>query len=351
MKKKSLTEEAIDDARELNRLAVDAAVSKIVENILPSVKRLVDSKLSSGNIKEDTDRLRRAADGYGETPFEEAAAEKGDKAMDKELDLESIFPGLTEADDEFASKDAADEAAIPTLGEEAETEKEEEKEDMDEEIEISEAELNKVYKEALAAAANAKNVAEATVTKGFKDMDEPKELSDVDPAAGIADVKKGETPWEEVTPPAKQKYTMENLKKIVEAGLAENHALRANEKKLREALKFTLGKLNETNLFNAKVLHVNRMLQRYRLTNEQKKMVVESVDSGTSIEEIKKISSVLESTFKSISGVVSESRKKTSVKAGKSGGPTQKVLSESRDNSASSQGSRWLELAGLGKKR
>lgn len=366
--KKGIVHEAVNDVKELSELAVDAAMGKIVESVTPAVRALIEKSIRGGNVNEDLDRLRRAADGYGETEFEEGT-DKGEKKMEKELDMEALmgmFPGLSEIEmdgeempeahkepdgDETPLK-AADgegeeepelESAIPTLGE-AEEEKEG---DMDEEIEISEAELRKVYEASL----KQQSVAEAMVSKGFKDMTPSGEIDEVDPGAGIADVKSGESQWDEKgsLPPARKDWTVKEVRQLIRQGLAENKKLREMNSKLLEMLKTTTAKLNETNLFNAKVLHVNKLFSAGKLTKEQKKAVVESIDAAVSVNEVKKIALTLEKSFKS-AGLVNESVRKpkaSSQGARTSGGANQKVLRESADKSANPNYSRWAQLAGL----
>lgn len=378
MTKKSIVHEAVQDAKQLKELAVDAAMEKLVEKLTPSVRTLVEKQLRTGK-SEDVDRLRRAADGYGETEFEESI-DKGDKQMDdKELDLEALvgmFPGLSEVEseelpelsgepdgDEGPSADddeqETDEASIPQLGEGEEEEEEEgeemseaakDEEEVDEEVEISEADLKRVYEEAR----KAQKIAEVMVTKGFKDMSASGELDEVDPAAGIADVKKGDTHHNEkgALPPDRKDWTVKEVKTLIRKGMLENQSLKTENAKLKEMLKLTVSKLTETNLFNAKVLHVNKLFTGGKLTKEQKKSVVNSIDTARTVDEVKKISLALESTFRA-TGVMSEARKPRASTQGArtSGGANQQVLRESVNNRENSNYSRWQTLAGIVNKK
>lgn len=334
------------DAEEISRLAVETAKSEIVEALAPALKRIVDGKLRSGKLAEDIDRLNRARDGYGETEFEEG---KDMPKQEDDLDMESLsgmFPSISEVADEEEVAEAAGvevepadelgESEIPTLGEA------EEEGDMDEEIEISEAELQKFFQEGMQL--------EAQVSKGFKDMSPNGEVDDVDPAAGIADVKSGDKTWENETPPAKQDWTVkENVRSLIKKGLAENKALRAENAKLRKVAGALQTRLSESNLFNAKVLHINKFMNKHRLTLEQKKAVIEAVDQAKSIEEVKRTHAVLEASFKA-GGVVTESRtqkKPRTLGARRNGNPDTKVLRESADRAGKPVFNRMRELAGL----
>jgi len=110
-------------------------------------------------------------------------------------------------------------------------------------------------------------------------------------------------------------------------------------------------KLSESNVLNAKILHVNKFLQAHgRLTAEQKRAVIESIDKGSTVKEVRSIFSILESSFKA-AGTVSESAvrrpRADSQKARTSGAPTAKVLRESADKAENNGFGRWQQLAGL----
>jgi hypothetical protein len=342
----SIEKDAVKDARTIRDMAFEAAKNELIDQMTPAIRKLVESRLSR-RTNEDADRIRRHEDGYGDD-FEEAK----EHGMSKDKDLEesglgAMFPSITETDDvedmaEAKDEEDCDEAAIPTLGE-AEDEL-----PVDEEISIDEQALRAVYESAMQA--------EATVTKGFADMAPPHEVGDASDT-GLTDEKSGEHAWEDQEPPAKQKWTVSEIKRLVKAGMAENAKLRAanrklaeSNKKLHEMAKGAIGKLQEMNLFNSKVLHVNKLIATRQLTKEQKKTVVESIDRAKTVNEVTSIYLTLEGSFKS-QGVVSETRQN---RARTSSGPTArgadpKVVSESVDREAGAQYSRWGALAGIEK--
>ena len=62
------------------------------------------------------------------------------------------------------------------------------------------------------------------------------------------------------------------------------------------------------NLFNAKLLYVNKLLQSKEITPSQRKSVVESIDSARSLREVKLLyRSLTESFDKGKSGSINES--------------------------------------------
>lgn len=351
----------------MREAVLETAKNELVEAMAPALKKLLEQTIRGNkSMPEGANRLRRGVQdnypGESHTNFEEGK-DKGDASMDDnqkdmELDLESLagfFPQLAElgmSDEEQPGMELPAEGApademsfesqIPMLGEEPKMDDEEEG-DMDEEVEISEAELRKVYEAALQT--------EVEVKKGFGEMTKAGELDAVakDVDKGLADVKKGESGWDTVEPPAKQDFT---VKEMIRRGMQENKQLRENLGKAAKMIRVLGTRLHEVNLFNSKVLHVNRILNgRGRLTTEQKKVVMESIDKARSVQEVKMVYETIVGSFKA-SQPLSESKvRKPSANAQRarsSGSPDQKVLRESADRgNGDGTVNRWKQLAGL----
>lgn len=362
---RDLVADAVKDAESMKKAVVDAAKNELIEALTPGLKRLLEQSMGKGLGAEGVNRMRRGVQdnwpGESHSNFEESA-DKGEDPMDDtkkepELDLESLigmFPQLAEMGDEEQLGDPAMEAAppegeeeelpfgeseIPTLGEAPKGDDEEEGE-MDEEVEISEAELRKVYEAALQT--------EVQVKKGFGEMSKSGELDEVDPNGGILDVKSGEAGWEKTEPPA---ATDQTVKEMIRRGFNENKALRKNLGEAVKMVKALASKLHEVNLFNSKVLHVNRILNgQGRLTTEQKRVVMESIDKARSLKEVKMVYETVIGAFKA-AGALHESKTRKPVanaqRARSSGSPKQEVLRESVDRGSKDQYSRMKMLAGL----
>jgi len=329
-----LVDKAVRDARALAQLAQDSVKNEIYEQLEPGVRKLVDRVLKES--------LGTKIGGNG-------IISEGDNKMAKdELDLESIsgmFPGISETEetdgDELdeavdEDEDELDEAEIPSLDEMESLEG-----DLDEEIEIDEAELKKVYDEALAL--------EVKMTSGLKDLDlSGKE--EVDQSNALHDVKGGEQYFGDIEPPAKKDWTVKEVRSLVRQGLAENKRLALENRKLKEAHTKLVRELSKLNLFNTKMLHVNKFFAEHKLSKGQQKVVIESIDRAGSSGEVQKTYKTLEATFRA-AGVVSESRKpKANSQRVRRPGANQTVIRESADNSANpnkEQYSRWGTLAGL----
>ena len=348
---RELVKEALQDAKSLKEAALEQAKSKLVESLAPAVRRLLDENLKSALAE------RGSKIAYGDDDAPNGTREEKKDYKNEELALEDalqeFFPagGVKENTMDVNEKKSSKKSSKKSGKNEAfgkSSKKSSKKSSFkNEEIEISEAELKKVYEAAIQT--------EVNVKKGFSDIVGGGELDQAHKEHGIEDNMKTKH-FEEETPPHKQKWIPEakELQGMVQRGLAENKALRENLRKA-VAMVETLGKkLHEVNLFNAKVLHVNKILNGgTRLTKEQKTFVMESIDKARSISEVKMVFETIVGSIQT-SAAINESRNPRAPKANAAGArttgtPKQEVLSESVDraNGQTSRYSRVQELAGL----
>ena len=111
--------------------------------------------------------------------------------------------------------------------------------------------------------------------------------------------------------------------------------------------------LTEMNLFNAKLLYVNKLVQDKNVTSEQRRGIVESLDGAKTLREVKLLYKGLTKSLKTANtsskkSQISEAAARRSI--GSSSRPagtksTQKTLNESADSTPN----RWATLAGLNK--
>ncbi|MHB8407949.1 MAG: hypothetical protein ACYDHY_07685 [Acidiferrobacterales bacterium] len=411
---RELVKEAVADAQSLKEAALSAAKAQLVEGMAPAIKLLLEKEIKSAlnekrGLTGKIDSSQRAdymSDKLAK--WEEGKEHKGDTSMaekaTKELDMEALnnfFPQMSEepehaaegekdphsvagnrevpdlggddhqnppAEGEFGEgaemahsdgvpcegvackhADHHAEAGEGAVGGEGEKEMPEAKDvkknkEDDEEVEISEAELKKVYEAALQT--------EVTVKKGFSDMTRTVDFVDQKPdGSGILPVVKGDKHWNEEEPPHVTKNVPEAVQRAIAAGLAENKQLRAKLTEMAKLCQRLGTQLHEVNLFNSKVLHVNKILNSgLRLTAEQKKVVLESMDKASNTGEVVHIYETIVKSFKS--SKLAEGRVATP-KANASGvrttgTPKNEVLRESVDRAAGEgKYSRLLELSGL----
>lgn len=123
----------------------------------------------------------------------------------------------------------------------------------------------------------------------------------------------------------------------------ENRMLRGKLDEYRGAVEDLRDQLNEMNLFNAKLLYVNKLLQSKGLDAAQKKTIIESIDNAESLREVKLVYKTLSESVSKKSDTLNES--KIRKLAGSSSRPTRSggtLLNES-----TGQVDRWARLAGL----
>lgn len=356
----SIVKKAVSDSKDVARLAVDAAKNELIEQLTPTIQAIIDGQLRKGALGADVaalrgegvNRMRQADDGYdGISDFEEGMDMKKKSDKDKMESVAALFPGVNEvADDVAEGDDVTAEADEVTETDDVYETADADADDMDETLEISESELEAMYQEALQL--------EVDVSKGFKDLAKPHELgagakydSTKEPAS-LETLKSGEHQWDDEEPPAKKDFTVKEIRKLVRQGMAENAALAQQNGKLTEMVKQLHGKLTEMNLLNSKILHVNKFMSAHRLTAEQKRTVIESIDQGHTVKEVKSIYRILENSFKA-AGAVNESSARRpradSQKRRTSGAPDTRVLRESADKAEGGGYNRWQQLAGLNK--
>ena len=122
----------------------------------------------------------------------------------------------------------------------------------------------------------------------------------------------------------------------------ENRSQQEKLEKYRGAVNSLREQLEDLNLFNAKLLYVNKLLQNKSLNESQKKSVIKALDEAKTLQEAKSLYSSLTETLSRSAdrGTLSESRV-----LGSSSRPT--TSSQAAATSNNTELSRWQRLAGL----
>ena len=131
------------------------------------------------------------------------------------------------------------------------------------------------------------------------------------------------------------------LNKKVEATVKENRQLRRENRRYEKALTFLKKRIDEVNLFNARLAAASDMMRKVTLTKDEKQRVVEHFDRARNVGEVKR-------TYRALAEGYRASNR--SVKKQRIARPNvQSVLSEDqkKQNTNQSQFDRMSELAGL----
>jgi len=308
---KTILEEAMEDAKQLKKTAIENAKNVLVEALSPKIRKLVENQIGETDLTLEMPMM--------------------DTEEDEELPVEGMY--------EVADADEDEEEGGDNL-EEAKDEDEEEEESMDEVVEITEADVRRAVSEFLK---------EADVSKGFGDV------ADANTDTGIADEKTGEHAWNDEDPPAAQDWTVKEgfYRKRLKNLQGENRKLKTDVAELAEACNYLRSNLQEVNLFNSRLLYTNKILQNASLSNKQKVSIIESFDKAKSLREVQLVYESLSKSL-TIAGVLGENKTVSGVKTSRSSrlmntSGVSRILEEQQRHEApvDSFSMRMKKLAGL----
>ena len=107
-------------------------------------------------------------------------------------------------------------------------------------------------------------------------------------------------------------------------------------------------KVNETNLINAKLLYLNKILRKYNLSEQQKLKVISAFDKANTTKEAKIVHESLDQAFSVKNDNTKVGLKESMGFASKAAGTsTKRVINEGVITDADAQVSRWQKLAGI----
>ena len=317
--KTDLLKEAIADADAIKQIAI--------ENAKASLNQAFDSKIKSmlaARLQEEADETEELEEEVEETDeAKKHSSEDDDSKKDSEKDAEDvdeidINKILAEMEDE---EDGEPKMEEPEMEEAKHKEEEEEKSEEDEEK-----------------------------TDEAKDEEGEETDEEVDLNALLKELEMEEGSYEEGDEEKEGTYEAKDeegeeedmhakMKKMKEEHAAEIAEIKSQAAKLA-------GKVNETNLINAKLLYLNKILHKHTLNEAQKVKVIAAFDKATTVKEAKIVFESLNEAF-----VVKTEKSKTNLKeslgfASKAAGNSTKreIITE-----ADVQVARWQKLAGINK--
>ena len=135
--------------------------------------------------------------------------------------------------------------------------------------------------------------------------------------------------------------TMNKLAEAFRSERRKNRALDEKLKKYRSAVNTLREQLEDLNLFNAKLLYVNKLLQNKNLNESEKKSVIKALDEANSLREAK-------SLYKSLTETFTHGGKKTLAES-RNRGSSSRTTTSSASKVGAPELDRWSRLAGLTK--
>jgi len=138
------------------------------------------------------------------------------------------------------------------------------------------------------------------------------------------------------------KVTLNKLSEAVKSERRTNRSLKNKLNEYRSAVETLREQLTDLNLFNAKLLYVNKLLQNKDVSSSQRRAVVESIDNAKSLREVKLVYKTLTESFnKGKRGGLRESATRRAL------GSSSRRTGRASSQSATAEVNRWAELAGI----
>jgi hypothetical protein len=320
--KTDLLKEAIADADAIKQIAIENAKASLNQAFDSKIKSMLAARLQEE--VEEGDEMEEKEEEEEANEAKKHSSEDDDSKKDSEEDAEDvdeidINKILAEMEDEEDGEPKMEEPEMEEAKHKEEEEKEESEEDEEKTDEAKDEEGEETDEEVdLNALLKELEMEEGSYEEG----DEEKE--------GTYEAKDEEGEEEDMHA---------KMKKMKEEHAAEIAEIKSQAAKLA-------GKVNETNLINAKLLYLNKILQKHNLNEAQKVKVIAAFDKATTVKEAKIVFESLNEAF-----VVKTEKSKTNLKeslgfASKAAGNSTKreIITE-----ADVQVARWQKLAGINK--
>tara|TARA_R110002124_G_scaffold91836_2_gene233618 strand:+ start:862 stop:2310 length:1449 start_codon:yes stop_codon:yes gene_type:complete len=320
----------------------EAVESELSENLYEEEEEAHEGADEDASLEEMLQELRLVLD-LGEDIEEDQVPEELRGMLDLE-DEEDEEVDLEDEEDDAAEEDEADAEEDDDAEEDAEVDFQALAEMMD--AELDEDEMVEVDEEVLAEEILRirKMVREGKMDHQFGGKGETKAGVDGSfggKGSGKAGVKKSFGGGAEgqdafVNPP-----TMNKLAEAFRSERRKNRALDEKLKKYRSAVNTLREQLEDLNLFNAKLLYVNKLLQNKNLNESEKKSVIKALDEANSLREAK-------SLYKSLTETFTHGGKKTLAES-RNRGSSSRTTTSSASKVGAPELDRWSRLAGLTK--
>jgi len=136
------------------------------------------------------------------------------------------------------------------------------------------------------------------------------------------------------------------LESALRKAVAENHQLKSNAKQYKNALQGMKQQLSEMNLFNAKLLYANKLMQNRDLSIKQQRHIVESLDEAGTLNEAKLL---FESLSKSLSRPAKKSGNLNESTSRRNLGSASRSVRSAQPINEGVALDRWATLAGIKK--
>ena len=315
---KDIVQEAVEQAEAMKEAAYENAKGVLVDamstNLKAAVSEAIGEKIEeTGNPKGAN--LNVSYDPKGQEELEgDDLSDEGDGPAIVEAGLEEEEVAEDEATLEGEDEDDDEEIDVDV---DVDTDDDDDDEDIDEVLEIIEDE-DEDY--------GGDKGDESRSHRDYEDVDEDED-EDVD-----VDVDDDLDEDEDI-----EERGM--LNKKIETAVKENRQLRRENRRYEKALTFLKKRIDEVNLFNARLAAASDLMRKVSLTKGEKERVVEHFDKARTVGEVKRTHRALAEGYNASSRTVKKQRVARP--------NVQSVISEEQKSQSEGQFNRMAELAGL----
>ena len=315
---KDIVQEAVEQAEAMKEAAYENAKGVLVDamstNLKAAVSEAIGDKIEeTGNPKGAN--LNVSYDPSGQEELEgDDLSDEGDGPAIVEAGLEEEEVAEDEATLEGEDEDDDEEIDVDV---DVDTDDDDDDEDIDEVLEIIEDE-DEDY--------GGDKGDESRSHRDYEDVDEDED-EDVD--VDVDDDLDEDADIEE----------RGMLNKKIESAVKENRQLRRENRRYEKALTFLKKRIDEVNLFNARLAAASDLMRKVSLTKGEKERVVEHFDKARTVGEVKRTHRALAEGYNASNrGVKKQRVARPNV---------QSVISEEQKSQGDGQFNRMAELAGL----
>ena len=314
---RDIVSEAVQQAEAMKEAAYENAKSVLVEAMSTNLKAAVTEAIDEQIEDADVEAVAETEDAMDEASIDERQKYGGNKG-DESKSRRDFEEGEDVTEDEYTEDEDEEEIADDAYDVDDDAGDEEGEEDL-EEMDIEE------------------------VIEIIEDEEDDDEDIDVDIDVDKDDDEDDDDEEDDDDMDEDQKYggnkgDEARSKRDFEAAIAENKSLKKQNARYEKALTFLKKRIDEVNLFNARLAAASDVMKAVTLTKEEKEQVVDHFDSCKNVNEVKRTFNVVVEAYTANDRVTKQRVDRPNV---------QSVISEETKSEGDAQFDRLAELAGL----
>ena len=313
---RDIVSEAVQQAEAMKEAAYENAKSVLVEAMSTNLKAAVTEAIDEQIEDADVEAVAETEDAMDEASIDERQKYGGNKG-DESKSRRDFEEGEDVTEDEYTEDEDEEEIADDAYDVDDDAGDEEGEEDL-EEMDIEEV---------------------IEIIEDEEDDDEDIDVDiDVDKDDEEDDDEEDDDDMDEDQKYGGNKGDESRSKRDFEAAIAENKSLKKQNARYEKALTFLKKRIDEVNLFNARLAAASDVMKAVTLTKEEKEQVVDHFDSCKNVNEVKRTFNVVVEAYTANDRVTKQRVDRPNV---------QSVISEETKSEGDAQFDRLAELAGL----